>query len=79
MRFGLHLPTCWDDYGASPIRVAIEEAAQAAEALVCQTLRIASFPSSPGPVARAGRSSRYGASGGMRRNFWTRLAKVSLV
>ena len=33
MRFGLHLPTYWDDYGATPIHVAIEAAAQAAEAL----------------------------------------------
>jgi probable F420-dependent oxidoreductase len=33
MRFGVHLPTYWDDYGVSPIRVAIEGAALAAEAL----------------------------------------------
>ena len=33
MRFGAHLPTYWVDYGASPIHVAIAEAAQAAEAL----------------------------------------------
>jgi probable F420-dependent oxidoreductase len=33
MRFGVHLPTYWDDYGSSPIHVAIEEAALAAEAL----------------------------------------------
>jgi probable F420-dependent oxidoreductase len=33
MRFGLHLPTYWDDYGTSPIHVAIEEAAIAAQAL----------------------------------------------
>ena len=33
MQFGAHLPTCWDDYGASTMRVAIEEAAKAAEAL----------------------------------------------
>ena len=33
MRFGAHLPTYWEDYGTSPIHVAIAEAAQAAEAL----------------------------------------------
>ena len=33
MRFAAFLPTYWDDYGASPIPVAIEEAAKAAEAL----------------------------------------------
>ncbi len=33
MRFGLHLPTYWDDYGASAIHVAIAEAAKTAEAL----------------------------------------------
>src|SRR5262245_48055301 len=33
MRFGVHLPTYWDDYGSSPIHVAIEEAAKVAEAL----------------------------------------------
>ena len=33
MRFGVHLPTYWTDYGTSNIRVAIEEAAKAAEAL----------------------------------------------
>ncbi len=33
VRFGAFLPTYWDDYGASPIRVAIAEAATAAEAL----------------------------------------------
>jgi hypothetical protein len=33
MRFGLHLPTYWDDYGTTPIPVAIAEAAEAAEAL----------------------------------------------
>ncbi len=32
MRFGVHLPTYWDDYGGSPIPVAIAEAAKAAEA-----------------------------------------------
>jgi probable F420-dependent oxidoreductase len=33
MRFGAYLPTYWDDYGTSPIHVAIEGAALAAEAL----------------------------------------------
>ena len=33
MRFGAFLPTYWDDYGESPIHVAIQEAATAAEAL----------------------------------------------
>src|SRR5215210_7785654 len=33
MRFGAHLPTYWDDYGSSPIHVAIQGAALAAEAL----------------------------------------------
>lgn len=33
MRFGAFLPTYWDDYGAGPLHVAIEEAATAAEAL----------------------------------------------
>src|SRR5215217_6714569 len=33
MQFGAFLPTCWDDYGASNVRIAIEEAAKAAEAL----------------------------------------------
>ncbi len=33
MRFGAFLPTYWDDYGTSSIRVAIAEAARAAEAL----------------------------------------------
>jgi probable F420-dependent oxidoreductase len=33
MRFGVHLPTYWDDYGTSPIPVAIEEAAIAAQSL----------------------------------------------
>ena len=33
MRFGAFLPTYWDDYGVSPMRVAIAEAARAAEAL----------------------------------------------
>jgi probable F420-dependent oxidoreductase len=33
MRFGAFLPTYWDDYGATPIHVAINEAALAAEAL----------------------------------------------
>jgi probable F420-dependent oxidoreductase len=33
MRFGVHLPTYWDDYGTTPIHVAIEEAAKAAEIL----------------------------------------------
>jgi probable F420-dependent oxidoreductase len=33
MRFGAHLPTYWDDHGVSPIHVAIEGAALAAEAL----------------------------------------------
>jgi probable F420-dependent oxidoreductase len=33
MQFGAFLPTYWDDYGASPINVAINEAATAAEAL----------------------------------------------
>ncbi|MDQ3513690.1 MAG: TIGR03619 family F420-dependent LLM class oxidoreductase [Chloroflexota bacterium] len=33
MRFGAFLPTFWDDYGATPIHVAIAEAATAAEAL----------------------------------------------
>jgi probable F420-dependent oxidoreductase len=33
MRFGAFLPTYWDDYGTSSMRVAIEEAAKAAEAL----------------------------------------------
>jgi probable F420-dependent oxidoreductase len=33
MRFAAFLPTYWDDYGASSMRVAIEEAAKAAEAL----------------------------------------------
>jgi probable F420-dependent oxidoreductase len=33
LRFGAHLPTYWVDYRASPIHVAIAEAAQAAEAL----------------------------------------------
>ena len=33
MRFGAFLPTYWDDYGASPLHVAVEEAAKAAEAL----------------------------------------------
>lgn len=33
MRFGVHLPTYWDDYGTTPIHVAIEEAAKAAETL----------------------------------------------
>jgi probable F420-dependent oxidoreductase len=33
MRFGAFLPTYWDDYRSSPIHVAIEEAAKAAEAL----------------------------------------------
>jgi probable F420-dependent oxidoreductase len=33
MRFGVHLPTYWDDYGTNPIPVAIAEAAKAAEAL----------------------------------------------
>src|SRR5829696_7480825 len=33
MRFGAFLPTYWDDYGSTPIHVAINEAALAAEAL----------------------------------------------
>jgi alkanesulfonate monooxygenase SsuD/methylene tetrahydromethanopterin reductase-like flavin-dependent oxidoreductase (luciferase family) len=33
MRFGVFLPTYWDDYGTTPIHVAIEEAAKAAETL----------------------------------------------
>jgi probable F420-dependent oxidoreductase len=33
MRFGLQLPTYWQDYGASDVRTAVVEAAQAAEAL----------------------------------------------
>jgi probable F420-dependent oxidoreductase len=33
MRFGAFLPTYWDDYGTTPVRVAIEEAATAAEVL----------------------------------------------
>jgi probable F420-dependent oxidoreductase len=33
MRFGAFLPTYWDDYGTSPIHVAIDGAALAAEAL----------------------------------------------
>ena len=33
MRFGVHLPTYWDDYGGTPIHVAVEEAAKAAAAL----------------------------------------------
>ena len=33
MQFGAHLPTYWTDYGTSNMRVAIEEAAKAAEAL----------------------------------------------
>ena len=33
MRFGLHLPTYWDDYGSSPTHIAIEETAKAAETL----------------------------------------------
>ena len=33
MRFGAFLPTYWDDYGANPIRVAINGGRQAAEAL----------------------------------------------
>ena len=33
MRFGMHLPTFWDDYGACPIHVAVEETATAAQAL----------------------------------------------
>ena len=33
MQFGAFLPTYWDDYGVSPIHVAIEEAAKAAEVL----------------------------------------------
>ena len=33
MRFGVFLPTYWDDYGSTPIHVAINEAALAAEAL----------------------------------------------
>lgn len=33
MQFGAHLPTYWTDYGPSNMRVAIEEAAKAAEAL----------------------------------------------
>jgi probable F420-dependent oxidoreductase len=33
MRFGAFLPTYWDDYGTSSVRVAVAEAAKAAEAL----------------------------------------------
>jgi hypothetical protein len=33
MRFGVHLPTFWTDYGNSTIREAIEEAARAVEGL----------------------------------------------
>jgi hypothetical protein len=33
MRFGAFLPTYWDDYGTSPIHVAIDGAALAAETL----------------------------------------------
>jgi alkanesulfonate monooxygenase SsuD/methylene tetrahydromethanopterin reductase-like flavin-dependent oxidoreductase (luciferase family) len=33
MRFGAFLPTYWDDYGSTPIHVAINGAALAAEAL----------------------------------------------
>lgn len=33
MQFGVHLPTYWTDYGTSTMRVTIEEAAKAAEAL----------------------------------------------
>ena len=33
MQFGAHLPTYWNDYGSSNMRVAIEETAKAAEAL----------------------------------------------
>lgn len=33
MQFGAHLPSYWDDYGASNVRIAVEEAAKAAEAL----------------------------------------------
>lgn len=33
MRFGAFLPTYWDDYGTTPIHIAIEEAALAAETL----------------------------------------------
>jgi probable F420-dependent oxidoreductase len=33
MQFGAHLPSYWDDYGSSNPRIAIEEAAKAAEAL----------------------------------------------
>jgi probable F420-dependent oxidoreductase len=33
MQFGAFLPTCWDDYGSSNVRIAVEEAAKAAEAL----------------------------------------------
>ena len=38
MQFGVHLPTYWTDYGTSNMRVAIEEAAKAAEALDYATL-----------------------------------------
>jgi len=33
MQFGAHLPTYWDDYGTSNVRIAVEEAAKAADAL----------------------------------------------
>ena len=33
MQFGAFLPTNWPDYGTSSVRVAIEAAAKAAEAL----------------------------------------------
>jgi probable F420-dependent oxidoreductase len=33
MRFGVHLPTYWDDYDGSDVRIAVNEAAAAADAL----------------------------------------------
>jgi probable F420-dependent oxidoreductase len=33
MQFGAHLPSYWDDYGSSNVRIAVEEAAKAAETL----------------------------------------------
>jgi alkanesulfonate monooxygenase SsuD/methylene tetrahydromethanopterin reductase-like flavin-dependent oxidoreductase (luciferase family) len=33
MKFGAHLPSYWDDYGASNMQFAVVEAAKAAEAL----------------------------------------------
>src|SRR6185295_5244483 len=33
MQFGAHLPSYWDDYGTSNVRIAVEEAAKAADTL----------------------------------------------